>query len=176
MRRLELEIGPVHFVSHSTDRDALQQILSWKSRQYRKTGWRDLFALKWGRVLIERIHAAQSGGFAGMLSLLYAGDKLLAGHLGMRSRTVWHYWFPAYDPQFAKYSPGLLLLLKMAEHAPKIGLRTIDLGTGMTLYKRRLMNASVSVAEGSVERPSWLSLVRGMRRKAKRLVQSNLLS
>jgi CelD/BcsL family acetyltransferase involved in cellulose biosynthesis len=176
MRRLELEIGPVHFVSHSTDCDALQQILSWKSRQYRNTGWRDLFALKWGRVLIERIHVAQSGGFAGMLSLLYAGDKLQACHLGMRSRTVWHYWFPAYDPQFAKYSPGLLLLLKMAEHAPKIGLRTIDLGTGMTLYKRRLMSASISVAEGSVERPSWLSLVRGMRRKAKRLVQSNLLS
>jgi CelD/BcsL family acetyltransferase involved in cellulose biosynthesis len=93
----------------------------------------------------------------------------------MRSRTIWHYWFPAYAPQFAKYSPGLLLLLKMCQHAPQIGLRTIDLGTGMTLYKRRLMNASVPVAEGSVERPSWLSLVRGMRRKAKRLVANNLV-
>src|SRR6266478_2919374 len=106
-----------------------------------------------------------------MFSLIYTGDKLLAGHLGMRSRTVWHYWFPAYDSQFAKYSPGLLLLLKMAEHAPQIGLRTIDLGTGLTLYKRRLMNASISVAEGSVERPSWLSFLRRARRKAKCLVQ-----
>src|SRR4030095_7972739 len=87
----------------------------------------------------------------------------------MHSRFIWHYWFPAYDPQFARYSPGLILLLKMAEHAPHIGLRTIDLGTGLTLYKRRLMNASISVAEGSVERASLLSFLRGTRRKAKRL-------
>lgn len=174
MRRLELEIGPVNFIPHSPDTNTLLQVLRWKSNQYCKTGWRDLFALKWGRSLAERIHATQSESFAGMLSLLYAGDHLLAGHVGMRSRAVWHYWFPAYDPKFAKYSPGLLLLLRMAEHAPQIGLRTIDLGTGMTLYKRRLMNASVSVAEGSVERPSWLSLMRGMRRKAKQLVASNL--
>jgi CelD/BcsL family acetyltransferase involved in cellulose biosynthesis len=171
MRRLELEIGPIGFVPHSPDPAALAKVLAWKSQQYRRTGWRDLFALKWGRSLVEQIQATQSENFAGMLSLLYAGNNLVAGHLGMRSRSVWHYWFPAYNPQFAKYSPGLLLLLKMAEHAPQIGLRTIDLGTGLTLYKRRLMNASISVAEGSVERPSWLSFLRRAGRKAKRLVQ-----
>jgi CelD/BcsL family acetyltransferase involved in cellulose biosynthesis len=171
MRRLDLELGPIRFVPHSPDPSALAKVLAWKSQQYRKTGWRDLFASKWGRSLVQQIHATQSDSFAGMLSLLFAGDNLVAGHLGMRSRTVWHYWFPAYGPQFAKYSPGLILLLKMAEHAPQIGLRTIDLGTGLTLYKRRLMNASVSVAEGSVERPSWLSLVRRVRRKAKRLLR-----
>jgi len=170
MRRLELEIGPIRFVPHSPDRSALSKVLAWKSGQYQKTGWRDLFALKWGRSLVEQIHATQSESFAGMLSLLYAGEKLLAGHIGMRSRSVWHYWFPAYDPQFAKYSPGLLLLLKMAEHAPNIGLLTIDLGTGMTLYKRRLMNASIFVAEGSVERTSWLSFLRRARRKARQLM------
>jgi CelD/BcsL family acetyltransferase involved in cellulose biosynthesis len=171
MRRLQLEVGPIQFVAHSSDRSALSKVLAWKSQQYRQTGWRDLFALKWGRSLVEQIHATQSENFAGMLSLLYAGNKLVAGHIGMRSRSVWHYWFPAYDPQFAKYSPGLLLLLRMAEHAPEIDLRTIDLGTGLTLYKRRLMNASVSVAEGSVERPSWLSFLRRAGRKTKRLVR-----
>jgi len=171
MRRLELEVGPIQFIPHSPDASALETVLAWKSQQYRETGWRDLFAVNWGRSLVKRIHATQSESFAGMLSLLYAGNNLAAGHLGMRSRTIWHYWFPAYNPQFAKYSPGLLLLLRMAEHAPQIGLRTIDLGTGMTLYKRRLMNASVSVAEGSVERPSWLSFLRRTGRKAKRLVQ-----
>jgi CelD/BcsL family acetyltransferase involved in cellulose biosynthesis len=170
LRRLELEIGPVHFVPHSPERCALSKVLAWKSHQYRRTGWHDLFALKWGSSLVEHVQATQSESFAGMLSLLYAGENLVAGHLGMRSRSAWHYWFPAYDPQFAKYSPGLILLLKMAEHAPQIGLRTIDLGTGLTLYKRRLMNASIAVAEGSVERPSWLSFLRGARRQAKRFV------
>ena len=176
MRRLELEVGPIRFIPHSPDSAALSKVLAWKSAQYRKTGWRDLFALRWGRSLVERIHGIENESFAGMLSLLYAGDHLVAGHLGMRSRTVWHYWFPAYDRQFGKYSPGLILLLKMAEQAPRIGLRTIDLGTGLTLYKRRLMNASVSVAEGSVERPSWLSFVRGIRRKAKALAKGRMLA
>ena len=171
MRRLELEVGPIHFVPHSCDLSALSKVLAWKSQQYRKTGWKDIFAQKWGRSLVEQIHATQSESFVGMLSLLYAGNNLVAGHIGMRSRTVWHYWFPAYDPQFAKYSPGLILLLKMAQYAPQFGLRTIDLGTGLTLYKRRLMNAAISVAEGSVERPSWLSFVRRVRRNAKSLVK-----
>jgi CelD/BcsL family acetyltransferase involved in cellulose biosynthesis len=172
IRRLELEVGPIRFVAHSPEPAALTKVLAWKSAQYRKTGWRDFFALRWGRSLVRQIQTTQHETFAGMLSLLYAGDNLVAGHMGMRSRTIWHYWFPAYNPEFAKYSPGLILLLKIAQHAPQLGLNTIDLGTGLTLYKRRLMNASVSVAEGSVERPSWLSLMRGVRRRAKAWAQS----
>ena len=37
--------------------------------------------------------------------------------------------------------------------------------TGITLYKKRVMNASVSVAEGSVERRSCLRTLRSTRRK-----------
>jgi len=81
MRRMEREIGPLRFVTHSNDRRLLSQVLGWKSRQYRNTGWRDLFALRWGRELVERIHMIQSERFAGMLSLLYAGDQLVAGHM-----------------------------------------------------------------------------------------------
>ena len=125
------------------------------------------------RAALERIHTTQSDGCAGRLSLLYAGDRLVAGHMGMRSRTVWHYWFPAYDRETARYSPGLILLLKMAQACEELGLRTIDLGTGITLYKKRLMNTSVPVAEGSVQRPSWLSLWRGARRKLRTLIERN---
>jgi len=170
MRRMERELGPVRFVRHASDLKWLAQILDWKSQQYLASGWRDLFATKWGRGLVEVIHAKQKTEFAGMLSLLFAGERLVAGHMGMRSDSVWHYWFPAYDRQYAKYSPGLVLLLKMARECEDLGLRSIDLGTGITLYKKRLMNASISVAEGSVERPSWLSLLRGTRRKLKAMV------
>ena len=114
-----------------------------------------------------------TGGFAGMLSLLYAGKRLVAGHFGMRGRFAWHYWFPAYDPEMAKYSPGLILLLKMAEHAPSLGVRTIDLGLGMSLYKQRLMNASVPLAGGSVELSPWRSL-KGYGRRTLRSLWVNL--
>jgi CelD/BcsL family acetyltransferase involved in cellulose biosynthesis len=109
-----------------------------------------------------------------MLSLLYAGERLVAGHFGMRGQSVWHYWFPAYDPKMAKYSPGLILLLKMAEHAPSLGVRTIDLGKGMSLYKQRLMNASVPLASGRVESP-WRSIRRQMRRNLRSLVANSPL-
>ena len=169
MRRLERKVGPLRFVCHSSDRRALTKILRWKSHQYKRSGWRDLFATKWGRVLIERIHSTQTDDFAGMLSLLFAGDRLVAGHIEMRSRSVWHYWFPAYNTDFARFSPGIILLLKMIEHAPGLGLQTIDLGTGQSLYKQRLSNASIQVAEGSVERPSWLWLAREARRRLRPL-------
>jgi CelD/BcsL family acetyltransferase involved in cellulose biosynthesis len=167
MRRLEREVGPLRFLVHSADPHLLAQVLEWKSQQYRQSGWKDLLASGWGRALVERIHGLQNPGLSGMLSLLYAGRHLVAGHLGMRSRTVWHYWFPAYDRQFAKYSPGILLLLKMVQATESLGLRCIDIGTGMTLYKKRLMNTSVSVAEGSVERPAGLGLLRLARRSLK---------
>jgi CelD/BcsL family acetyltransferase involved in cellulose biosynthesis len=164
-RRMERELGPLRFVPHSSDPELLRQVLAWKSEQYRRTGWADLFATYWGRALVERIHQTQTAGFSGMLSLLFAGRRLVAGHFGMRSKTVWHYWFPAYDRRFARYSPGLTLLLQMAQFAEEFGLRCIDIGTGLTLYKRRLMNASVSVAEGSVETPLCRGLLRAVRRR-----------
>lgn len=91
MRRLEREIGPLRFVAHSPEGGLLNQVLAWKSEQYRRTGWNDLFTAGWGRELVERVHAIQSKQFAGMLSILYAGDRMIAGHLGMRSEAIWHY-------------------------------------------------------------------------------------
>lgn len=163
-RRLERELGPLQFVHHYDEPAALARVLAWKSEQYRNSGWDDLFANDWARGLAQRIHGVQTPRFAGMLSVLYAGPFLIAGHMGMRSDTIWHYWFPAYERRFAKYSPGMILLWKMAQVAPELGLRCIDLGTGLSLYKRRLMNASLEVVEGSAETRSCLNLVRVGRR------------
>src|SRR5262245_21521753 len=135
LRRLELEVGPVSFVAQSRDQQALWKVLGWKSQQYVRSGWDDLFAHSWARDLVERVFEMASENFVGTFSALYAGERLVAGHFGFRSKTVWHYWFPAYDPELARYSTGLLLLLKMAEHAPKIGIHRIDMGKGLSLYK-----------------------------------------
>ena len=85
-----------------------------------------------------------------MLSVLFAGERPVAAHLGMRSRTAWHYRLPTYDRDFAKYSPGLILLLEMAAQAPALGIRMIDLGKGSALYKQRLMSGAVPLIEGVV--------------------------
>lgn len=177
LRRIEREVGPVRFVVHSPDVALLNQLFTWKSDQYRRNRWRDCFAIPWVRQTIEAIHAVRSPGFGGLLSVLYAGDQLVAAHFGMRSATTWHYWFPSYDHTFAKYSPGVMLLLKMAEAAPAMGIKIIDMGCGEHSYKWRLMNGFIPTALVSLEltcpttfaRRTWTSLGK-LPRKARRVL------
>jgi CelD/BcsL family acetyltransferase involved in cellulose biosynthesis len=171
-RRLAREIGPVRFEADDTNPSALDAVLAWKSAQYLRSGHEDIFRLSWTRGLLEAIRETKADGFAGILSTLYAGDRLIAGHFGMRSRSSWHYWFPAYDPEFSKYSPGLILILKMAESASGMGLRTIDLGTGALLYKDRLATGAVDLAAGSMELSAWRTLRRRAKRNLVSLAQS----
>jgi CelD/BcsL family acetyltransferase involved in cellulose biosynthesis len=161
-RRLEREVGPVRFAAHVGSPDILRELLTWRGNKYAS---RHLPALLQG--ILERLLQSESPGCAGALSVLYAGDQIAAAHFGLRSRQTWHYWFPAYNPQFEKYSPGITLLLRMAELAPQLGIKTIDLGKGDMDYKRRLANGTISIAEGSVTVSPWLSLVRGGIAKSK---------
>jgi hypothetical protein len=99
-----------------------------------------------------------------MLSVLSVDGRVIAAHMGMRSRSDWHYWFPSYDHEFARFSPGLLLLLKMAEAAPAMGISRIDLGKGESQYKNRLGSAETMISEGSVVVKPWASMWRKVRR------------
>ncbi len=150
-RKLEREVGPVRFEAQSDDPGELRRLMEWKSAQYRRTSRpNDWFAVPWIAALLERLQRIRNEGFSGALSVLYAGGEAVAAHFGMRSRRSWHYWFPAYDLRFARYSPGLLLLLEIAAHAAAEGIRRVDLGKGEEPYKRRLANGAVEVAEGRI--------------------------
>jgi len=166
-RKLEREVGALRFVLHEPA--ALVQVIQWKSAQYRRTnpsGVDLVFSRAWTSALLREIVDTQTEEFSGVCSALYAGDKLVAAHMGMRSRHHLHYWFPAYDPGVSKYSPGSILLLRLAEAALENKLHVIDLGKGDSQYKRALTNRSVLLAEGAYERPSVLSLARQLGRAA----------
>jgi len=165
MHKFEREVGTLRFKEHVADTSLLRLLMRWKSDQYFQLRTFDRFKIEWIVRLIERIHATQGENFAGMLSVLYVGDEVAALHLGMRSQSVWHYWFPSYNQKFKKYSPGLILLLKMVESAEPLGIQTIDLGKGGESYKQRVMNGAIPLAEGSVELPSLISTARWLRRK-----------
>jgi CelD/BcsL family acetyltransferase involved in cellulose biosynthesis len=150
-RRLERDHGALRFVLHDASPHALARLREWKSAQYRRLGTYDRFGVPWLAALLEAIRRTQGPDMSGLLSTLSAGDNLIAAHLGMRSRHAWHYWFPAFDPRFARYQPGLILLLEMARHAGPLGLTRIDLGKGPELYKQRLASGSTWVAYGRAE-------------------------
>jgi CelD/BcsL family acetyltransferase involved in cellulose biosynthesis len=152
--KLAREVGPLRFEPHSLDRTVLEEVFKRKSEQCRRTGVVDFFALAWTRALIDRVLSFQNPHFSGMLSALYAGDQLVAAHAGMRSERVWHWWFPVYVPAFAKYSPGGLLLLKLAEQAAARRLAHVDLGKGDDSYKAAFHNHAIVLAEGRAARRS----------------------
>jgi CelD/BcsL family acetyltransferase involved in cellulose biosynthesis len=132
-----------------------------KKNQYIRTEVRDILAIDWVRAVIETIHATQTTNFSGLLSLLYAGDRLVAGHFGMRSQTVLHYFLPVYDMEMAKYAPGFNLLFKMAAYASSSGIRTIDLDRGRSEYKMRLKSKAIIVADGRIDRRYSRRIARG---------------
>ena len=157
-RRIERELGAVRFVAHDSSPIALARLIEWKRDQYRRTKATDVFAHSWTIKLLETIRDAQQPGFSGQLSTLYAGDELIAAHMGMRSRTMLHYWFPAHATAAQRYSPGLVLLKHLVQAAPRQGTQVIDLGRGDYPYKRRFATREVTLAQGSVVRPSLSAL------------------
>lgn len=164
LRKAAREVGPVRFeaqVDAGRAPQVFKTLLAWKSTQYRETQTPDVFAFGWPVRLLERILAEQAEPFSGMLSALYFGDRLAAVHLGMRSHGVLHAWFPAFDRELGRYSPGIGLMVELAQAAAPLGIRRIDLGKGKADWKSRLMSGAVPLAEGCVTASVVVGLARG---------------
>jgi len=174
-RKLEREVGALRFCPCETEPRVLGQIIDWKRLQYARSGFVDAFEFPWTGRLLQAILETRTPEFSGMMAALYAGGQLVAGHMGMRTRDVLHHWFPSYDRAFARYSPGIVLLLYMLETAGDFGVTAIDFGKGDEAYKRRLATASVSIAEGRVELPSLARSLRTLRRTAETAVRQSPL-
>ncbi|MGC9539713.1 GNAT family N-acetyltransferase [Streptomyces sp. UG1] len=170
-RRMGRDIGEVRFVFDERDPRMLRRLMEWKSAQYRRTGRMDRFARPWIVHLVDDLFHTRDDHFTGVLSVLYAGDRPVAAHFGPRSRTVLATWFPAYDPEFRRYSPGLIMHLRLAEAAGAHGVTCVDLGRGDMEYKDWLKTRELRVGEGFAVRPHpvatahrmWRRPVRGLR-------------
>ncbi|MGC5039804.1 GNAT family N-acetyltransferase [Streptomyces sp. DT190] len=175
-RRLARQVGEVRFVYDARDPGALRALMEWKSAQYRRTGRRDRFAQEWITSLVGLLGESDEPECRGVLSVLYAGGRRVAAHFGLRSRTVLSWWFPAYDRAFAKYSPGLVLQLRMLEAAAADGIEVVDLGSGPARYKESLKTRDLRVYEGAVVRPvpggAAHRLAREPARSARRFVRN----
>jgi CelD/BcsL family acetyltransferase involved in cellulose biosynthesis len=158
-RKLQREIGSLRFEWHSNELSVLDKLLEWKQDQRRRTKTFDILQFDWVKSFLEKIWTTHTYDFTGVLSALYADDRLIAAHLGMRTPSVLHYWFASYDREFSKYSPGLSLLLRTAQEATSRGVQRLDLGKGSEKFKPRFASASLPIAEGAVElRPAHAAL------------------
>ncbi|MGC9382723.1 GNAT family N-acetyltransferase [Streptomyces sp. MH13] len=152
-RKLARQVGEVRFVYDDPDPGALRALMRWKSAQYRRTGRRDRFAQAWITRLVELLARSDDPECRGVLSVLYAAGRPVAAHFGLRSPTVLSWWFPAYDRAYGKYSPGLLLLLRMLDAAAADGIELVDLGSGPARYKESFKTRDLRVNAGAVVGP-----------------------
>ena len=171
-RKIEREVGPLRFEYHTTDPSALMCLVDWKTTQYRRTKRNNIFANNWVMALLKACQSTQTENFAGVMSVLYVREQPIAVHLGLQSNTAFHIWFPAYSREYDKYSPGLILLLHMAEHVAASGIHRIDFGKGPERYKASFKTGDWALAEGAVDHRPLMVVLRRNWHQAKRWIRA----
>ena len=174
-RKIEREVGPLRLEWHSDSREVFERLLAWKSEQLADTELVNVLRLPWVIALLDRIRQIGGEEFCGVLSALYTGEELLAAHLGMRSREVLHWWFPVYNRERQRYSPGLILLVELAREAGERGVRRIDLGKGDESYKSSFASGSIALAEGAVDCRAAIRIGRNAWRRTRERVHASPL-
>lgn len=151
-RKLHREVGELRFEFHDTSATAMEALRGWKDAQHQRTGVLRIMQHDWVLKLLDAVWRTEVEGFAGVMSTLYAGDVLVAVHLGMTTPRALQIWFPAYDPSYERYSPGLVLMLELAKQAAERGITRIDFGRGEERYKHNLKTTDLMIAQGAVDR------------------------
>jgi CelD/BcsL family acetyltransferase involved in cellulose biosynthesis len=154
-RKLRRELPDVRFESGpAKDCAQLRQLVAWKSQQYRRSGWPNLFARHGVTDLLNVLASESEDGLHAVGSSLRIDGRLVATDLSLTTDTVFAGWFAAHDPEFAKSSPGAIRTLRTIEAAFDRGVRLVDLSRGDEAYKDTLKTGDGEVATGYVSRPS----------------------
>lgn len=147
-RKLEREVGELRFVGHDANHSLVDLLVRWKRDQYARTGVLDVLASPDSRNLLHLLLDRQDDTFTAVLSVLHAGDRPVAVHLGLRTATALAYWLPSYEPCCSRYSPGMILLMGLLRWAAAEGIESVDLGKGDEPYKQRLKSDELLLADG----------------------------
>lgn len=132
------------------DGESFDRLIELKREAYAGAGHFDLFKLNWPKALLLELLKSDDDHARGVLSTLSIDGETAAMAYCMRSTSVLHYWFPAYEAKFAKQKPGLALLFALAEWADDEGLQEIHLGLGETQYKRQMASWMMPVRGGAL--------------------------
>jgi CelD/BcsL family acetyltransferase involved in cellulose biosynthesis len=141
-RALEREFGKIRFEFENNCDAALEKLVELKRAKYQRTKTFDILSVDWASNLLRHIHKIKSKQFSGILSTMYVGDRFVAGHFGMVTDQLLHYWFPTFDPEFSRFSPGTELLLRVAKECCDRGISKLDLGYGDDAYKFKFCNGT----------------------------------
>jgi CelD/BcsL family acetyltransferase involved in cellulose biosynthesis len=149
-RRLAEDHGAVEFEFSAEPGEAMDFILRLKRQQMRRTGQHDIFASPWVQRFLRGLMDRRDADFGMRFATLRAGGRLIAAEAGLLSGDSYHLWFPVYDTEFAKYSPGSLATLETLRAAAEEGVAVVDFGPAGETYKRDFADPATHVFEGDV--------------------------
>lgn len=158
-RKLAEEIGPLRFEFdvQQNRSQTLQRLIDQKRAQYTSSGVPDAMLDDWKRKALFNLLDYKFDTCRGVLSTLYAGDQWIASHFGIMGNGILTLWFPVYNPEFSRFSPGRLLLHHIVESCREYGFRTLDRGEGDTPRKREIANEEYQLYRGVWQNGSGLS-------------------
>ncbi|MFO0901898.1 MAG: GNAT family N-acetyltransferase [Pirellulales bacterium] len=152
LRTLAKKVGPTRMELDCRDALVLERLLEWKALQHQRNGTHDGFGEPESRRILQRLVATHDPTLAGVVSGFYAGEHLVAAALNLRSHETLHVWITAYNPEFSKFSPGLLCMMELVREAAADGVTRIDLGHGDEPYKYRFCTETDEVFEACIAR------------------------
>lgn len=165
-RALEGQIGPVSLEWNSTRPAHIDRLIEWKARKYQGTS--ELFSDPTARSIVGDLATSDGDDCRGVVSVLCAGARPAAVHLGLLGPRSLVGWFMAYDPALSRFAPGMMLWHPLAQAAGERGISQIDLGAGQDTYKFGLSNDSYMTAGGAV----WVSRAEAAARKIYRRLRA----
>ena len=155
IRKLGREHGSVR-LRLTRDASEYETLCEWKQLVCQQQMRSNIYDQSWSLDLFRRILQTDSAELSGQIAVLEAGSSQVAMLFLIRSHDVLHVWKIGINPDFIKYSPGLLVLRQLIEVAAEQGVRTIDLGRGEERFKRTMQNDERMVCEGWIGGPAWL--------------------
>jgi CelD/BcsL family acetyltransferase involved in cellulose biosynthesis len=147
-RRLERQLGPLRIEAPDASPETYRTLMAWKRRQLQATGLHDFTASPWVGEMFDRLFETREAEFGGLMISLYAGDRPVAAHFGLRQGDWYHPWLGAYDPELAGFSPGVVHQVMATAAAAKAGIRIYDLGPRADHSKAMFANAAITVHAG----------------------------
>lgn len=141
LRHAQEKFGAIEFVFDSAPTLVeIRDLIDAKRDQYARTGAEDVLGNSELLTLVQSAFECSSIHCRPVISVLRAGVRVLARHLGLMSQGVYAGWFPVYDPAARDFSPGRLLLWHMINEAAEHGITFIDRGEGDSRAKQDFSN------------------------------------
>lgn len=154
-RNVEKDFGGFDFTFEMVTPELLQWVIEQKREQYSRSGMHDVFGCGWTLNLLSQLAKRQDEGFGLRVGVFRdtSGEEpvLVAAEICLMRGTYMHFWFPAYSEAYYRYSPGILLSLRIMQHAAGLGVTQVDFGAGGEGYKHTMTSPARVCLEGTVE-------------------------